>query len=386
MGNNNYVKCELMKRENLINTKSITKRIQAKNFFYDMLTFPEEEKIIISTKQNLLLFETLEFKLIQTIEIKNLKILQHSHKKPKNKNDRINYFYASKEENYALILLISINFRDYTIEKKEIIKKYMPKYYFLNFYILSTNLIIVGFNKGVITIFEEPDILNLNSDNKELKLPIEKEKQIFKFNHEINLIEQQEECGFFEISDTCFISITSIGSLRFYDFIKEKEKFIVNNYMEGYWANPHSKNSIILIGNKLICAYKGITIIDVNKRLITQQIKNEYINEGIIYLTNETILLISDYVVNINNNNNIKRKILLSQYIITEEKLDEKGNKSLKEYNYSSGDLEGLSNEKSLTLISKKEISQVESSIIINCVEYLNKIIIFSSKEIDVIE
>ena len=66
--------------------------------------------------------------------------------------------------------------------------------------------------------------------------------------------------------------------------------------------------------------------------------------------------------------------------------MDEKGNKSLKEYNYSSGDLEGLSNEKSLTLISKKEISQVESSIITNCVEYLNKIIIFSSKEIDVIE
>ena len=384
MGNNNYVKCELIKRENLINTKSITKRNQAINFFYDMLTFPEEEKIIISTKQNLLLFETLEFKLIQTIEIKNLKVLQHANKKPKNKNNRINYFYASKEENYALILLISINFRDYTIEKKEIIKKYMPKYYFLNFYILSNNLIIVGFNKGVITIFEEPDILNLNSDNKEIKLPIEKEKQIFKFNHEINLIEQQEECGFFEISDTCFISITSIGSLRFYDFIKEKDKFIVNNYMEGYWANPHSKNSIVLIGNKLICAYKGITIIDVNKRLITQQIKNEYINEGIIYLTNETILLISDYVVNINNN--IKRKILLSQYIVTEEKLDEKGNKSLKEYNYSSGDLEGLSNEKSLTLISKKEISQVESSIITNCVEYLNKIIIFSSKEIDVIE
>ena len=385
MGNNNYVKCELMKRENLINTKSITKRIQAKNFFYDMLTFPEEEKIIISTKQNLLLFETLEFKLIQTIEIKNLKVLQHANKKPKNKNNRINYFYASKEENYALILLISINFRDYTIEKKEIIKKYMPTYYFLNFYILSTNLIIVGFNKGVITIFEEPDILNLNSDNKELKLPIEKEKQMLKFNHEINLIEQQEECGFFEISDTCFISITSIGSLRFYDYIKEKDKFIVNNYMEGYWANPHSKNSIILIGNKLICAYKGITIIDVNKRLITQQIKNEYINEGIIYLKNETILLISDYVVNINNNN-IKRKILLSQYIITEEKFDDKGNKSLKEYNYSSGDLDGLSNEKSLTLISKKEISQVESSIITNCVEYLNKIIIFSSKEIDVIE
>ena len=52
MGNNNYVKCELMKRENLINTKSITKRIQAKNFFYDMLTFPEEGKIIVSTKND----------------------------------------------------------------------------------------------------------------------------------------------------------------------------------------------------------------------------------------------------------------------------------------------------------------------------------------------
>ena len=46
-------------------------------------------------------------------------------------------------------------------------------------------------------------------------------------------------------------------------------------------------------------------------------IKNEYINEGIIYLKNEIILLISDYVVNINNNNNIKRNILLSQYIIS---------------------------------------------------------------------
>ena len=160
----------------------------------------------------------------------------------------------------------------------------MPKYYFLNFYVLSTNLIIIGFNKGVITIFDEPDIYNVNNkENKEIKLPIENEKQIFKFNNEIKLIEQQEECGcFFEVSDTCFISLSSIGSLRFYDYDTSKEQFIANNYMQGYWANPHSKNSIILVGNKLICAYKGITIIDVNKRLITQQIKSEYINEGVI--------------------------------------------------------------------------------------------------------
>ena len=383
MGNNNYVKKELIKRENLINTKRITNIIQAKTFFNDMLTFPEEKKIIISTKKHLLLSETEGFSVIQTIEIKNLKILQHAHKKPENKNEGVNYFYASKEENYVLILLISINFKDYTVEQKEIIRKDLPKYNFLNFYILSTNLIILGFNKGVITIFEEPDILNLN--NKELKLPMKKEKQIFKFNNAKNLIEQHEVCGFFEISDTCFINITSTGSLRFYDFVKEKDQFIATNYMEGYWANPIYKNSIILIGNKLICAYKGITIIDVNKRLITQQIKTKYINEGIVYLKNETILLISDCMLNINNVV-IKRKILLSQYIVTEEKLDEKGNKSLKEYNYSSGDLEGLSNEKSLTLISKKEFSQIESSIITNCVEYLNKIIIFSSKEVDVFE
>ena len=49
--------------------------------------------------------------------------------------------------------------------------------------------------------------------------------------------------------------------------------------MEGFWANPHSKNSIILLGNKLICAYKDITIIDVNKRLIIQQIKSDNIRK-----------------------------------------------------------------------------------------------------------
>ena len=61
-----------------------------------------------------------------------------------------------------------------------------------------------------------------------------------------------------------------MGALRFYDFNETKDEFVVNNYMQGFWANPHSKNSIILLGNKLICAYKGITIIDVNKRLITK--------------------------------------------------------------------------------------------------------------------
>ena len=188
----------------------------------------------------------------------------------------------------------------------------MPKYYFLNFYVLSTNLIIIGFNKGVITIFDEPDNFNLNyKENKEIKLPIEKEKQIFKFNNEIKLIEQQEECvGFFEVSDTCFISLSSIGSLRFYDYDTSKEQFIANNYMQGYWANPHSKNSIILVGNKLICAYKGITIIDVNKRLITQQIKSEYINEGIIYLKNETTIIHFDIEIgNFQNQKLILTKI-----------------------------------------------------------------------------
>ena len=391
MGNNNNVTLETIKRENLINTKSIKEIIQAdynkKNFFYDMLTFPEEGKIIVSTKNNLSIVEIEGLKLVKKLEIKNLKILQHSHKKPKYQNGKVYYFYASKEETYASILLMSINFKDYSFEKKEIIKRNMPKYYFLNFYVLSTNLIIIGFNKGVITIFDEPDIYNVNNkENKEIKLPIENEKQIFKFNNEIKLIEQQEECvGFFEVSDTCFISLSSIGSLRFYDYNASKEQFIANNYMQGYWANPHSKNSIILVGNKLICAYKGITIIDVNKRLITQQIKSEYINEGIIYLKNETILLISDYTIN-DKNKNYKRNILLSQYIVTEEKLDEKGNKSLKEYNYSSGDLEGLSSNKTLTLISKKEFLQNEPNNITNCVEFLNKIIIFSSKEINVIE
>ena len=197
--------------------------------------------------------------------------------------------------------------------------------------------------------------------------------------------EQQESSGFFEVSDTCFIGITSIGALRFYDFIETKNEFIVNNYMQGFWANPHSKNSIILLGNKLICAYKGITIIDVNKRLITQQIKSDNINGGIMYLKNETILLVSDYVINLKTKN-MKRVIMLSQYIITEENINENGKKQFDQYNYSSGDLDGFSKEKSLTLISEKSIPQAESNLVTNCVEYLNKIITFSSQEINIIQ
>ena len=214
---------------------------------------------------------------------------------------------------------------------------------------------------------------------------IQKERQIFKFKNEKNLNEQQESCGFFEISDTCFIAITSLGGLRFFDFLENKNEYIVSNYMQGFWANPHSKNSIILLGNKLICAYKGITIIDVNKRLVTQQIKSENINGGLIHLKNETILLVSDYAINLNTKN-MKKVILLSQYIITEEKINEKGKKLFDQYNYSSGDLDGFSKEKTLTLISEKSIPQTECNLITNSIEYLNKIIIFSSHEINIVQ
>ena len=176
-----------------------------------------------------------------------------------------------------------------------------------------------------------------------------------------------------------------MGALRFYDYIQSKNEFVVNNYLQGFWANPHSKNSIILLGNKLICAYKGITIIDVNKRLITKQIKSENINGGIINLKNETILLVSDYVINLKTKN-MKRVILLSQYIITEEKLYDNGKKIFDQYNYSSGDLEGLSKEKTLTLVSEKSIPQTECNLITNSIEYLNKIITFSSQEINIIQ
>jgi hypothetical protein len=153
MGNKNNVIMSTVKKENLINTKSVTKKIKTSNninFFYDILTFPEEEKILVSTPKNLMIFESITFKLIQTLEIKNLKILQKLHKNKSyydDEKERIYSFYASKEESYASIILLTINFNDYTIDTKEIIKKHMPKYYFLNFFVLSTNLIIIGFNK-----------------------------------------------------------------------------------------------------------------------------------------------------------------------------------------------------------------------------------------------
>ena len=403
MGNKNNVIMNSVKKENLISTKKVTNRIQTSNninFFYDMLPFPEEEKIIVTTRKSLLIFESITFKLIHSLEIQNLKILQNI---PKNKSyinspkDHIYSFYASKEGSCTSIILLTLNFKDQTFDTKEIIRKHMPKYYFLNFFVLSSDFIVVAFNKGTLMIFDNRNILiddeeenddknNKidNIDNKE-RYPIEKESQIFKYGHEIKFNEQQEACGFFEISDTCFIGITSMGGLRFYDLIETKGQFIVNKYMEGYWANPHSKNSIVLLGNKLICAYKVITIIDANKRLIVQQIKSDNINLGLINLQNESILLVSDYVIN-NNTNNMKRIISLSQYIFTQESLDEDGEKSYNQYNFSSGDFEGLTNAKNLSLISKKTIPQTECNIITNCFEFLNKIITFSSQEIIVIQ
>ena len=82
----------------------------------------------------------------------------------------------------------------------------------------------------------------------------------------------------------------------------------------------------------------------------------------------------------------MKRIILLSQYIITEETSDENGEKYYNQYNFSSGDLEGLSNAKALYLISEKKIPQTECNIITNCIEYMNKIITFSSQEINIIQ
>ena len=442
MGNQNNINFKSVSKENLINKKSVTNRIKTSNninFFLDILTFPEEEKILVSSTQSLMIFESLTFKLIQTLEIKNMKILQKINKNKrgiKYGEDKIYSFYGSKGGSWACIQLIEINFNDFTISTKEIIRKHMPKYYFINFFELSNNFIIIAFNKGTIMIFDEPNIINesitdnnivndinnnnyinnINNNNDLInnnfnnnhfinneqknnieentvkdkiynykKSPIEKERQIFKFKNEAILNEQQESCGFFEVSDTCFIAITSMGSLRFYDFIENKNEYIVSNYMQGFWANPHSKNSIILLGNKLICAYKGITIIDVNKRLITQQIKSENINGGIIYLKNETILLVSDYVINLNTKN-MKRVILLSQYIITEEKINKEGKKLFSQYNYSSGDLDGFSKEKTLTLVSEKSIPQTECNLITNSIEYLNKIITFSSQEINIIQ
>ena len=386
MGNKNEVVINSIGKENFIQEKKLKGNLTVSsinNFFYDILPFPEEEKIILSSTKQITIVGFNPINIEKKLEIKNLKVLQRNYKNVEKNKQHIYSFYACKEGSYALIMSISINFNDYTFEIKEIIRKHMPKCYFLNFFVLSIDLIVIAFNKGTIMIFDKPEINN--KDNKIILLPTEKERQIFKYNHEINLNEQQESCNFFEVSDTCFIAITSMGSLRFYDFIESKREFVVNNYMEGYWANPHSKNSIILLGNKLICAYKSITIIDVNKRLILQQIKSQNINSSILYLQNHTILLVSGHIIN-NNTKDIKKFISLSQYVIAEEEIDEKGNKSLKQYNYSSGDLEGLSKVKTLSLISEKSILKEDSNIITNCIEFFDKIIIFSSNIIKIIQ
>ena len=134
-----------VKKENLINTKSVTNRLKTTNninFFYDMIPFPEEEKIIVSTPKQLMIFESTTFKLIHTLEIKNLKILQNLPKSKSYMNNpkaHIYSFYASKEGSSTSIILLTINFNDFTIETKEIIRKHMPKYYFLNFFVLSSD-------------------------------------------------------------------------------------------------------------------------------------------------------------------------------------------------------------------------------------------------------
>ena len=386
MGNKNEVVINSIGKENFIQEKKLKGNLKApgnNNFFYDILPFPEEEKIILSSTKQITIVGFNPINIEKKLEIKNIKVLQRNYKNVEKNKQHIYSFYACKEGSYALIMSILINFNDYTFEIKEIIRKHMPKCYFLNFFVLSIDLIVIAFNKGTIMIFDKPEIND--KDNKIILLPTEKERQIFKYNHEINLNEQQESCNFFEVSDTCFIAITSMGSLRFYDFIESKREFVVNNYMEGYWANPHSKNSIILLGNKLICAYKSITIIDVNKRLILQQIKSQNINSSILNLQNHTILLVSGHIIN-NNTKDMKRVISLSQYVIAEEEIDEKGNKSFKQYNYSSGDLEGLSKVKTLSLISEKSILKEDSNIITNCIEFLDKIIIFSSNKIKIIQ
>ena len=69
----------------------------------------------------------------------------------------------------------------------------------------------------------------------------------------------------------------------------------------------------------------------------------------------------------------MERVIILSQYIIMEKKENKFGKKLFKPYNHSSGDLDGFSKEKTLILILEKSIQQIESHLITNSIEYLNK-------------
>ena len=173
MGNQPNITIKSVGRENLIKNKQVTNKLKTSNninFFLDMIAFPEEEKLIVSTPQNLIIFESITFKIIQSLEIKGLKVLQNLNN---NKNDirnranRIYSFFASKGGSYASIHLFSINFNDYTVYTKEIIHKHVPKLCFLNFFELSTDLMVIAFNKGTIMIFDEPQNLfeNYSNDN-----------------------------------------------------------------------------------------------------------------------------------------------------------------------------------------------------------------------------
>ena len=455
-----------LKKTDFIQNKKLIKKLKTddkQNFFLDILSFPENQRIIVSTPQNLLIFETIQFTLLEILDIRDLKILQPDNKSKK--DDLIDEnncsFYGTRGGTWATIQHFIINFEDYSIETKEIIRKHMPNNWLLNFLVLSTGLIVLAFNKGTLLIFDEPesnennneniinddnnkndsnkndnkniitkpkkrnenandkkmnnlinnmynsytnnnpnsninDIKKSNNNNIQNDLiedenqlnagPISKEKQIFKFKKDlnININIQQESCGFFEISDTCFIGITSEGGLRFFDLISEKNEFIANNYMQGCWANPHSKNSIILIGNKLLCSYRGVTIIDVNKRLIVKQVKSDYINNGILNLKNNTILITGDIILNPKNSQKMKRMGLLSQYVISNI-IDVKGKLR---YSQSSdiADLDNLSREKELVQISKKEIQLDTTALVTNTMELDEKIVMFSSHEIYVLD
>ena len=194
MGNQNNINFKSVAKENLINKKSVTNRIKTSNninFFLDILTFPEEEKILVSSTQSLMIFESLTFKLIQTLEIKNMKILQKINKNKrgiKYGEDKIYSFYGSKGGSWACIQLIEINFNDFTISTKEIIRKHMPKYYFINFFELSNNFIIIAFNKGTIMIFDEPNIINESITDNNIVNNINNNNYINNINNTIAFI------------------------------------------------------------------------------------------------------------------------------------------------------------------------------------------------------
>ena len=159
MGNQNNVNISPLIKQNLINKKTITNKVKLANninFFLDMLVFPEEEKMIVSTPQSLMIFESTTFQLIQTLEITNLNVLQNINNNKNNiKNgiDRTYSFFASKGGSWACVYLCKIDFNDYTFFTQEIIRKHMPKYCFLNFFELSTNLIVIAFEVFHISYF-----------------------------------------------------------------------------------------------------------------------------------------------------------------------------------------------------------------------------------------